>query len=134
MVSAFPFVAADAAGLVPDPAVELARRWKRCPLIPPRLPVLIRGCAGVPVMVSLSTTPRSSRALLRGLRSVKNAGEAQRNVLNSGLRPHHDGADRNVLRLQLRAEPDAGRSGGGRRYLYCLLTRRTTLTRRSSHG
>ncbi|SQI21337.1 serine transporter [Salmonella enterica subsp. arizonae] len=42
---------------------------------------------------------------------------------NSGIRSHHDGADRNVLRLQLRTEPDAGRSGGGKRaeHLYSVL-------------
>lgn len=28
-------------------------------------------------------------------------------------RPHHDGADRDVLRLQLRSEPLSGRHGGG---------------------
>lgn len=28
-------------------------------------------------------------------------------------RPHHDGADRDVLRLQLRSEPLSGRPGGG---------------------
>lgn len=30
-------------------------------------------------------------------------------------RPHHDGADRDVLRLQLRSEPLSGRPGGGER-------------------
>ncbi len=48
---------------------------------------------------------------------------AEKKYVKFWPRPHHDGADRNVLRLQLRAEPDAGRSGGGKRaeHLYSVL-------------
>lgn len=38
---------------------------------------------------------------------------AEQKCSKIGIRTHHDGADRNVLRLQLRTEPDSGRPGCG---------------------
>lgn len=76
----------------------------------------------IPVMVfSFNHSPIISSFAVAKREEYGNGAEKKCSSIRS--RAHHDGTDRNVLRVQLRAEPLPGGSGGGERaeHLYSVL-------------